>query len=226
MHSPIWRLELKLHFPSIPLLFPAFWEEAQSIKHFTVYGLGCAHSCATEHGALSKNLKLRKKPSLNMGRTHRPLQLEMEVSQRRQNAGGKGLPNSKSLMLQWKTTSPFTMSSTTFQSSIFSRMVWCPSLASTAGKDGEGCGCHGDRWTWYAGVFTDGSDWSALQLFMAVTQHPWWVPTWHWPRCALPFTGKHSQRPEKFWFWLWFAPEPYDQWKYELSLGRVFEPFL
>lgn len=156
-----------------------------------------------------------------MGRTLRPLQLEMEMPQRRQNAGGKGLPNSKSLMLQWKTTSPFTTSSTTFQSSIFSRMAWCPSLANTAGKDGEGCGCHGDRWTWYAGVFMDGSDWSALQLFMAVTQHPWWVPTWYWPRCVLPFAGKHSQRPEKFWFWLWFAPEPYDQRKYELSLGIV-----
>lgn len=54
------------------------WEEAQSIKQFTVCGLGCTYSRAMEHRPLCKNLRLRKKPNLNLGMTHWLLQLETE----------------------------------------------------------------------------------------------------------------------------------------------------
>lgn len=225
-------LGLKLHFFCSSSVSGVLGR-ALSIKHLTVWGLGCYPSCTTKHRASSKNLRLRKKPNLNVGLTHWSLQLEIGAPQRRQDAGWTGSPNSKSLMLQWNTTSSFTTSSTKFRSSIFSRMTWCPSLANTTGKDGEGhewphvtVPIIDSQFSRRADVLVDDSSWSAVQLPMAITQPPWGAPTWCWPPRALSFAGKHRQRPEQFRLWLPFAPAPCDLLKYELSLERVFELFL
>lgn len=106
---------------------------------------------AIGHRAFSKSVRLRKKPGWIWAWHTDPFSWKLRALERRPRWGvGRGrLPNSKSLMLQWKTTSSFTLSSTTFQSSIFSRVTRCPSAASTAAKERKGRGggqaadCHG-----------------------------------------------------------------------------------
>lgn len=119
-------------------------------SHTLLCGFGCSPVCATESTGLSVEVSASERNPIWIQAWHTDhfnwkLRDSSEEAKFWLEMSLKGLPNSKSLMLQWKTTSSFTMSSTTFQSSIFSRITLCPSLANTAGKDRKGGEWHGVR---------------------------------------------------------------------------------